>query len=251
MRNGRLVSYRTIASSLQRDFPFVTETISDEEVIEWLGAFMGLTNAPVMLSDQTAFLELCDGKAPLPCDLHLIMQVARTDADTLADGPCSTLSPMRWTTDKFHRRYHDSDGDFQVNSPYTYTFNDNYIFPNFNDGILAMAYKAIPTDDEGFPMIPADEQWVQAAIHDVAWKSARKLWYSNKISTDKFQKLEQDRDWYFSQAVTFSRIPGIDQREGQKNHRLRSFTDVNYHNDFFRNYQLPEQRYFKGQYFNS
>ena len=114
-----------------------------------------------------------------------------------------------------------------------------------------MAYKAIPTDDEGFPMIPADEQWVQAAIHDVAWKSARKLWYSNKISTDKFQKLEQDRDWYFSQAVTFSRIPGIDQREGQKNHRLRSFTDVNYHNDFFRNYQLPEQRYFKGQYFNS
>ena len=36
MRNGRLVSYRTIASSLQRDFPFVTETISDEDLWDLL-----------------------------------------------------------------------------------------------------------------------------------------------------------------------------------------------------------------------
>ena len=192
MRNGRLVSYRTIASTLQRDFPFLIETISDEEVIEWLGAFMGLTNSPMMLSDQIGYLELCDGKAQLPCDLHLIMQVAKTDASIFADGPCSSLSPMRWTTDKFHRRYHDNDSDYRSHSSYTYTVNDNYIFANINEGILAISYKAIPTDEEGFPMIPADEQWVQAAIHDIAWKSARKLWYSNKITTDRFQKLEQE-----------------------------------------------------------
>jgi len=251
MRNGRLVSYRTIASTLQRDFPFLIETISDEEVIEWLGAFMGLTNSPMMLSDQIGYLELCDGKAQLPCDLHLIMQVAKTDASILADGPCSSLSPMRWTTDKFHRRYHDNDSDYRSHSSYTYTVNDNYIFANINEGILAISYKAIPTDEEGFPMIPADEQWVQAAIHDIAWKSARKLWYSNKITTDKFQKLEQERDWYFAQAVNYSKMPSIDEREGIKNHRLRSITDINYHSDFFRNYQLPEHRYFKGQYFNS
>ena len=146
MRNGRLVSYRTIASTLQRDFPFVTESISDEEVIEWLGAFMGLTNAPVMLSDQIEFVELCDGKAALPCNLHLIMQVAKTDAGTLEEAPCANLSPMRWTTDKFHRRYHDSDSDFRVESPYSYTVNDNYIFANVSNGILALSYKAVPTD---------------------------------------------------------------------------------------------------------
>ena len=99
-------------------------------------------------------------------------------------------------------------------------------------------------------LIPSDKS--TRPLKDIVRESIFNILdHSNKISTDKFQKLEQDRDWYFSQAVTFSRIPGIDQREGQKNHRLRSFTDVNYHNDFFRNYQLPEQRYFKGQYFNS
>lgn len=251
MHNGRLVSYRTIASALQRDFPFVTESVTDEEVIEWLGSFMGLSNAPVVLSDEIAHINICDGRGQLPCDLHLLLQVARNSGDTLEEAVCGRLSPMRWTTDKFHRKYHMTDADFKVDSPLTYTVNDNYVFPNFLEGIVSISYKAVPTDEEGFPMIPADEQWVQAAIHDVAWKAARKLWYSNKISSDKFQKIEQERDWYFAQAVNYSRIPSIDQREGIKNNRLKSYTDLNYHSDFFRNFQMPERRFLSGQYFNS
>lgn len=250
MHNGRLVSYKTIASALQRDFPFVTESVTDEEVIEWLGSFMGLTNAPVTLLDKIVFIPICDGRGSLPCDLHLLMQVAKSGKNTVEEAECSKdIMPMRWKTDRFHRRYHASEQDFHRDSMYTYTVNDNHIFPNFNEGIVGISYKAIPTDEEGFPMIPADEQWVQAAVHDIAWKTARKLWYSNKISTDKFQKIEMERDHYFAQAVTYSKMPSVDQREGMKNDRLRSYTNINHHQSFFQNYQMPEHRYFRGQYF--
>tara|TARA_R100001463_G_scaffold47389_1_gene96203 strand:+ start:1152 stop:1913 length:762 start_codon:yes stop_codon:yes gene_type:complete len=251
MHNGRLVSYKTIASTIQRDFPFVTESVTDEEVIEWLGSFMGLTNCPVVLEDKIEHISVCDGKGHLPCDLHLIMQVGKPDTDVLEEAPCAErMAPMRWKTDRFHTRYHASDSDFHSDSMYTYTVSDNCIYPNFHEGIVSIAYKAIPTDDQGFPMIPADEQWVQAAVHDIAWKTARKLWYSNKMSTDKFQKIEMERDHYFAQAVTYSKMPSIDQRESIKNDRLRSYTNIDHHQDFFRNYQMPEHRYFRGQYFS-
>jgi len=251
MNNGRLVSYRTIASAVQRDFPFVTETVTDEEVLEWLGSFMGLTNSPTTLEDKIVHIPICDGKGFLPCDLHLIMQAGKPNASTVEEAECADkMAPMRWKSDKFHTRYHASDRDFYADSMYTYTVNDNCIFPNFHEGVVSLAYKAIPTDGQGFPMIPAEEQWVQAAVHEIAWKAARKLWYSNKITTDKFQKLEQERDWYFAQAVTYSKMPSIDQRESIKNDRLRTYTNIDHHNTFFRNYQMPEHRYFRGQYFS-
>ena len=249
MHNGRLLSYKTIAATLQRDFPFATESVTDEEVIEWLGSFMGLTNAPVVLQDKIEHIAVCDGKAPLPCDMHLIVQIGKPNADTIEEAQCADkMMPMRWKTDNFHTRYHASSNDFNATSQYTYTVNDNCIFPNFHEGIVSISYKALPTDDEGFPMVPADEQWVQAAVHDIAWKIARKLWYSNKISSDKYQKIESERDWYFAQAVTYSKMPSIDQRESIKNNRLRTVTDIDHHQNFFRNYQMPEHRYFRGQY---
>jgi len=253
MTNGRLVSYRTIMGSVQRDFPFVTHSISDEEALEWLGSFMGLTNCPVVLSTKVEFIEVCDGRAQLPCDLHLIVQVARLDNATIEQAKCGegSLRPMRWKSDNFHRRYHDSPQDFRRNSNITYTVNDNYVFPNFSSGIVAISYKAIPSDEEGYPMIPADEQWVQAAIHEIAWRTARKLWYSSKMEDKKFQKIEQDRDWYLAQAVVYSRMPSIDQRESIKNNRLSSLVNIDHHNNFFQNFQLPEHRMFKGQYLSN
>jgi hypothetical protein len=53
-----------------------------------------------------------------------------------------------------------------------------------------MAFLAIPTDEEGFPLIPADEWWRQAVQYEIAYKIAMKLFIQGNIADKTFQYIE-------------------------------------------------------------
>lgn len=248
MYAGKTVSYKAIIDKTIRDFGFNYD-IHEEEGVEWLAEFMAHTNVGVVLEEKIAYMEVCDGRADLPFDLHKIGQVAQaTGVLTVEEAECGhgRLYPMRWKTDYFHKRYHNDDRDYTTESRETYTVGQGYIFPSFNSGILAMSYSAIPTDECGYPTIPAEQQWMEAGAHFIAYKIARKLWIRNELTADKFQVIERDRDWYFAQAVNHAKQwQNVDEAESVKNSVLRTIPDVQAHASFFANMQLPEQRKFR------
>ena len=109
-----------------------------------------------------------------------------------------------------------------------------------------MSYSAIPTDDCGFPTIPAEQQWLEAGAHYIAHRIARKLWIRNELAGDKFQVIERDKEWYFAQAVNHAKQwNGVDEAETVKNSVMRTIPQVQDHASFFANMQLPEQRKFR------
>jgi hypothetical protein len=111
---------------------------------------------------------------------------------------------------------------------------------------MAMSYSAIPTDECGYPTIPAEQQWMEAGAHYIAHKIARKLWLRNELAGDKYQIIERDRDWYFAQAVNHAKQwNGVDEAESVKNSVVRTIPDIQAHASFFANMQLPEQRKFR------
>jgi hypothetical protein len=246
MYSGKIVSYKTIMDKQMRDWGF---DIDDEQGLEWLAEFMAHTNVGITLENKIAYIHVCDGRSDLPCDLHKLEQVARVDCvETLEEAECGqgTIVPMRWTTDNFHMRYHRDDRDYTTESRETYTVGQNFIFPSFSEGFLALAYAAIPTDEEGYPTIPAEQQWLEAASHELAWKAARKRWIQDALAPQKYAEITKERDWYFAQAVNHSKQwHNVDDAESQKNAHVRTIPKIDDHASFFDNMQLTEQRRFR------
>lgn len=248
MYAGKTVSYKGILDKVIRDFGFNYD-IHEEEGVEWLAEFMAHTNVGVVMEEKIAYIHVCDGRGDLPFDLHKIGQTAHiVGIATLEEAECGKgrMYPMRWKTDYFHKRYHIDNRDYTTESRETYTVGQGYIFPSFNEGFLAMSYSAIPTDDCGYPTIPAEQQWMEAGAHYIAHKIARKLWLRNELAGDKYQIIERDRDWYFAQAVNHAKQwNGVDEAESVKNSVVRTIPDIQAHASFFANMQLPEQRKFR------
>jgi hypothetical protein len=248
MYSGKTVSYKAILDKTIRDFGFNYD-IHEEEGVEWLAEFMAHTNVPVTMEEKIAYIEICDGRGDLPFDLHKIGQTANLDGITsIEEALCGKgrMYPMRWKTDYFHKRYHRDNRDYTSEGRETYTVGQGYIFPSFSKGICAMSYSAIPTDECGYPTIPAEQQWLEGASHYIAYKIAKKLWIRNELTSDKYQMIERDKEWYFAQAVNHAKQwNGVDEAETVKNSVIRTVPDLQAHASFFANMQLPEQRKFR------
>ena len=243
---GKMVSYKAIMDKQIRDWGF---SIDDESGLEWLAEFMAHTNVSAVMSQQIEYVHVCDSRADLPYDIHKLTQIAKLEGvDNLTEAECGegVLIPMRWSSDNFHKRYHNDDRDYTTESIHTYTVSENSVFTSFSDGYLAISYDAIPTDDDGYPMIPAEQPWLEGAAHHLAWKKARKLWITDSITQNKYQIIERDRDWYFSQAVNNAKQwHNVDHAETVKNATVRTIPDLQAHASFFANFGLPEQRKFR------
>jgi hypothetical protein len=248
MYAGKMVTYKAIMDKQIRDWGF---EIADEQGLEWLAEFMAHTNVGVVMSKQIAYVNVCDGRADLPYDLHKLEQVAYVhDVETLDEAECGEgrLIPMRWATDHFHTRYHKDDRDYTTESTHTYTVGEGFIFTSFSEGFLAIAYDAIPTNEEGDILIPAEQQWLEAASHELAWKAARKRWVQDALAPQKYAEIQKERDWYFAQAVNHAKQwHNVDHAESVKNSHVRTIPDMQAHTSFFANFQLPEQRNFRAK----
>jgi hypothetical protein len=247
MYTGNTVSYKAIMDKQFRDFGF---EITDEEGLEWVAEFMAHTKVGVVMDNRICYIPICDGRGELPYDLYKIVQTAKIDCiDTIEQAECGegVMYPMRWSTDHFHKRYHRDDRDYTTQSQDTYTVENGYIFTSFSNGFVAMSIEAIPTDVNGDPVVPASQEWLEAASHNLAWKKARKLRRTNSIDPNFYMEIMQDRDWYFAQAVNQGKLPqNVDQMESLKNSIVMTIPDIQAHSSFFANLQLPEQRRFRG-----
>jgi hypothetical protein len=248
MHAGKTVSYKAILDKVIRDFGFNYD-IQEEEGVEWLAEFMAHTNVAVTMVEKIEYIQICDGRGDLPFDLYKIGQTAHIEGvNTIEEAQCGEgqMYPMRWKTDYFHKRYHHDTRDYTTEGRETYTVGQGYIFPSFDKGFVAMSYSAIPTDDCGYPTIPAEQEWLEGAAHYVAHRIGRKLWLRGELSNDKMQYIERDKEWYFAQAVSHAKQwNGVDEAETVKNSVVRTIPDLQAHASFFANMQLPEQRKFR------
>lgn len=225
MLNGKYVSLESIVERVYRDTGFEIDT-DWIDVAEWIGSVIDLINAPMQYIERITddndkpYIEIVDGRGELPCDLIRIIQT-RT---------CEGI-PMRYSTDSYHfARHVDGCRDLTCSSDLTYKVNNNYIFTNFDEGKIEMAYVAFPTDERGYPMIPDDEVFKQAATAYVAERIGFRQFMRSKMQPQAYQLLKQERDWYVARATTKPLIPNRDKMESIKNQFRRIVSFENEHN---------------------
>lgn len=224
MLNGKYVSLESIVERVYRDTGFEID-IDWIDVAEWIGSVIDLINAPMQYIERITddvdkpYIEIVNGRGELPCDLIRIIQTQTCEG-----------APVRYSTDSFHYASHvEGCRDLTCSGDLTYKLNNNYIFTNFKEGKIRMAYLAFPTDERGYPMVPDDEVFKQAATAYVAERIGFRLLMRSKIQAGAYQLLKQERDWYVARATTKPLIPNRDKIESIKNQFRRIVSFENEH----------------------
>ena len=189
---------------LMQDIPF-------ETVIDYAVDFIRLVGTPPSFVDKTAIIDIHNYRGELPCDFYEMIQVRLAyDEKHRVENHAPTF---RYTTDSFHM-----SPDKPHVSDLTYKLQGNCIFTApLEEGQIEIAYKAMPIDDEGYPMIPDNSVFSRALEMYI-----KKQWFTiqydmGKISQAVMAKTDQDYAWAVGQAQTDLIRPTIDQMESISN----------------------------------
>jgi hypothetical protein len=259
MINGKYISSKEIVSRVIRDSGVTNIPYSD--AIEWVAECLDLIAVPrsyvSKVTQPNDWLEIEGFKAKLPADLVQIKQVAKVGNQVPSKIPNNliinldyttgeqivvnineatncNLVPMRYSGNSFHGgMICDDCVDYDRESDFTYTVNEDYLFTNFKNGFVTMSYLAYPIDCDGFPTIPDNEKFKQAVQWYIQAKVDYIMWRQNKLAGDVYHKSEQERNWYIGAAQTSGLTPTIDEMETWKNMSLRLLPVTNAHDTFF------------------
>ena len=124
----------------------------------------------------------------------------------------------------------------------SYTINGGKIFTSFKEGSVEMAYWAVPTDEQGLPLIPANKRFVEAVKNYLAHRISFKLDIQGRMPAGKADKLEQEWLFFCASAASAARMPSLDQMESLKNQWLRTIPNINEHSQGFSFLNEEERR---------
>jgi hypothetical protein len=221
----------------------MSDQINLDDAVEWVGEAVELIGVPFQYIEKVEYVNIKEYKGKLPCDLLNLISV-NGHSGYIEDESClGTLEymPMRYSTDTFHHRYckNLSGGE---GCSLTYKLNDDYIFPNFEEGAVAIAYHAMPTDERGFPLVADDVKFRRAATDYLKWKLAFIEFSKGKMPSGVYQIYDQEKCYSMGAAQTRGQMPSIDMLESIKNNWLRLIPKINHHSTNFKGLGEQEQR---------
>ena len=129
-----------------------------------------------------------------------------------------------------------------TSAPITFDLNNNNITLSAKEGKVCMAYLAIPTDEEGLPLIPEDTSYQLAIKKYLTMKVDYIAWRRGTLQQAVFEHSQQEWMWYVGQAGNKAKMPNIDQLEAIKNQTMRLLPNINAHETFFKSLGSPEVR---------
>jgi hypothetical protein len=117
---------------------------------------------------------------------------------------------------------------------YTYVIKGGYIKTNIENGFIMLAYQAIPTDDEGYPMIPDNVSFIEAIYWYITMKLLYPQWASGQVRDAVYADAKRSWNFYCKQAYGNSMMPnGAEQFESIKNTWHRLVEEWGEHDSFF------------------
>lgn len=203
VNNINFINIRIIADRLTRNPLMVDLTL--EAIIQYTADFIGIVGFPAIYYDKVESVEIKNYRAVLPCDLIAIRQV-RDSKNNIS---------LRATTDTFHL-IHDEKKPI-MRQEGTFKTQGNIIYTSFKEGKIDIAYRAIPVDKEGYPLIPDNSTFLKALELYIKLEWFSILFDMNKISPAVLQKTQQDYAWRVGQLNTEFTLPSVSEMESISN----------------------------------
>ena len=192
-----------------------------EQAIQYTIDFIGIFGFPELYEDKQAEVDICDFRGKLPCDLISI--------DMVKD--CRTNVPLRSMTAAFNPggRYYN-----HLRQEPQFKTQNRTIITSFPKGKVIIAYKAIPVDDEGLPLLVNNTKYLKALELYVKCQLFTMLFDEGKITQQVLSHTEQEYSWAAGQLSDEFKTPSVAEMQSITNiiHQI-----IPRHDEFYNNFE--------------
>ena len=174
-----------------------------EQVVRHTVRFIGLHGYPKLYQDKIGQVDIKEFRGVLPCDL-----ISITQAKDCRTGVC-----MRSMTDSFTPGLSPSPTPPLPSGELTFKTQGSIIFTSFPKGRVEIAYKAIPVDEDGLPLIIDNENFL-AALEAYIKKQVFTVKFDiGKIQSGVLQNAKQEYAFLAAQLRDEFVIPSYSEME--------------------------------------
>lgn len=198
----KYVNIKEILSRVLRH-PLLQE-FTMEQAIQYVIDFIGTFGFPDLYEDKQVVVHICDYQGTLPCDLIEVVGVKG----------CRTDIPLRSMTGVFNpggKYYNHLQHEPQ------YKTRNRVITTSFPEGDIIVAYKAIPVDDEGLPLLIDNSKYLKCLEQYIKCQLFTVLFEMGKITPQVLQHAEQEYGWVAGQLAEEFKTPSVDEMQSITN----------------------------------
>lgn len=189
------------------------------DAAEWTAEAMGKIGLRDAYEFKVATIDIEAQKGALPFGCIHIFGVRDADSGRIINkatdnfvihpsNSSTTTSTTEFDTDDFPTL---EDLTVTVQSP-TYYINSGFMYCNFSEGSVEIAYTSYPLDERGFPMIPDEAIYKEAIMSYIRFKMDYRLWRKGKLAENI--KRDSEQEWCFYCDAAFAKNSlGIDDME--------------------------------------
>ena len=196
-----------------------------EQVIRHTLRFISLHGYPKLYQDSIKTVDIKDFRGLLPCDLIFIIQVKDLDTGiclrSMTDSFTPGMRPM--PSDNSHARDLLNNVRPPVNTyippikkhceELAYKTQGRIIFTSFPEGKVEIVYKAIPVDDNGFPLLIDNETYLNALETYIKVKVFTVLFDTGKIQAGVLNNAQTEYAWAARQVEMEFTMPSVSEME--------------------------------------
>ena len=204
-----------------------------EQAISYTLSFIAYNGLPKFYEDKIVDVDIHDFRGLLPCDLISIIQVK--DKDTRICLRSMTDNFTKGMMDKKGKHHHDKmkiDAEGNVHPhrhhplfpPYipplhrymeepSFKIQGRVIYTSFPEGIITVAYKSIPVDEHGYPMLWDNEVYLGALKAYIKQEMFTIKFDMGELSGQVLQNAKQEYCWRAGQLNSEFMIPSVSEME--------------------------------------
>lgn len=199
--------------------------VTVEQAVRYVIRFMCLHGYTKMFQDKSCDIEIHDFRGVMPCDLLSIMQVRDKKSGiclkAMTDNYPSAMFPpplphhhkdlLNNVRKPLHELYIPPE-QMHFEEP-SFKTQGRIIFTSFPEGCVEVAYKSIPVDEDGFPLLIDNENYLAALEAFIKLQVFTIKFDTGKINANVLQNAQQDYAWRAAELGSEFSTPSVSEAE--------------------------------------
>lgn len=195
MNRERFVSLKEIINRVHLLGGDIVNDVTEDDIITYTIELIGVVGMPALFQHKVENLEIKKHRAVLPCDF------------LQEEGIKCCSNHFNASTDMFDVR------ESKTNVP-TYKIQGNYIVTSVEKGYIQLAYTAIKTDEDGYPMIIDDQSFIRALVSYIVYKKVYTNYINGRLPNENImERVEREYEFNIAQASNHLVMPTVDEFE--------------------------------------
>lgn len=188
------------------DHPLLRD-VTLEQVIRHTIRFIALHGYPQLYQDKISIVDIKDFRGLLPCDLVSIVQVWDTVTNVCVRAMTDTFTPGLRPKPDMRNKPKDLLNNMKLpvdtyippmpeyKEEPTFKTQGRIIFTSFPEGRVEVSYKAIPVDEDGFPLLIDNETYLNALEAYIKVKVFTVKFDTGKIQAGVLSNAQTEYAW--------------------------------------------------------